>query len=493
MVGVAGRSKACHNCRKRRVACGLERPHCLRCQKAGLDCSGYIRHRALFVNRTIANPSTTAHDAISTRTFSTDASQDVVDDYYGMYGAFTSGQYIYKDFRATAFRILRQLYLPRKHVANASLAVGASFWVEAVCNCPQESPTLDHALLALCASQLYITRRGDMTLDQALEIYSNGLSKLAKCLQSVEPSHLPSLLASIVAFATCELFICPLNSGWRAHVQGMAELLRYRVSLHHQDGSISSWMQLCARARVMSVLTGLMTRTQSNVTAAQWRTIMPDRPQDDPFDDLLDIMSELPALLEMPDSSREHVAEILRVIDGIYAWERDFRKRNAAATYSFVPSRLCNSADEGHDEKLYPLVLDFPSLQIAACFIVCWAAMLQTLAKIMRLGNNVDDPHILQPVWAFLDQKMFRHASPKTAVIVEAKRRAGLLCQCIEYTHREELRSLGPQSMVSARCLLLRFFAEQDMSRELAWCRNIPYMTDQRGEKFAVQLLDFRV
>ena len=99
----------------------------------------------------------------------------------------------------------------------------------------------------------------------------------------------------------------------------------------------------------------------------------------------------------------------------------------------------------------------------------------------------------MQLVWVFLDQKMFRNASPKTAVIVEAKRKAGQLCQCIEYTHREEMGSIGPQSMIYARGLLLRFFAEHDMVRELAWCQHIPHMTDQRAEKFAVQLLDFRI
>lgn len=58
MVGVGGRSKACENCRRRRVKCGkkyivrtilrllrnicidLARPCCLRCQKARLLCSG---------------------------------------------------------------------------------------------------------------------------------------------------------------------------------------------------------------------------------------------------------------------------------------------------------------------------------------------------------------------------------------------------------------------------------------------------------------------
>jgi hypothetical protein len=157
-----------------------------------------------------------------------------------------------------------------------------------------------------------------------------------------------------------------------------------------------------------------------------------------------------------------------------------------------VPSQLSNPADDGHDEPLYPLVLDFPALQIASCLIIFWAATLQTLAMVTSLLKAANEPPSLESVWGFLDKKLFKHTSPQIAIIVEAKRRAGLLCQCIEYTHREEMGSIGPQSMTYARGVLLRYFAEQKMSRELTWCQNIPHMTNQRGEKFTVQLLDFR-
>lgn len=493
MVGVASKSKACLNCRKRRVTCGFERPQCVRCRKAGIDCLGYQR-RALFVNRTVANPSLTAQDVIRTSSAgSDDAARHLVDCYRDMSRDFASSSYATRDFRGAAFRILRRLYLPRQSATDESLAVGTTLWVATVCDCPQESAALDHSLLALCAAQLYITRHDDVTLDEALEVYSSGLSRLAAELQRLNPSTLACLLGSIVALSTCELFICPLTPGWRAHVQGMAELLRCRVGFDHEGASAQSWTHLCARARVVSVLTGMMSQTRSSVTAAQWRAIMPERPRDDALDELLDIVCELPDLFEQQsDVSGETITALLRVLNMIYDWERSFRKKIGAAPYSFVASQLHNAADDGHDEKLYPLVLEFPALQLASCFIVCWAAMLQTLATIVRLRREGLEPRSLQPVWSFLDRKTFRHSSPEVAMTVEAKRRAGMLCQCVEYTHREEMGSIGPQSMTYARGLLLRFFAEHGMARELAWCRNILDMTNDRGEKFAVQMLDFR-
>ncbi|KAI1375817.1 hypothetical protein F4677DRAFT_101693 [Hypoxylon crocopeplum] len=43
MVGVAGRSKGCNTCRKRRVKCDEAKPQCYRCIKAGFECLGYER------------------------------------------------------------------------------------------------------------------------------------------------------------------------------------------------------------------------------------------------------------------------------------------------------------------------------------------------------------------------------------------------------------------------------------------------------------------
>ncbi|KAI1803043.1 hypothetical protein F4811DRAFT_562729 [Daldinia bambusicola] len=43
MVGVAGRSKGCNTCRKRRVKCDEAKPQCYRCIKAGFECLGYQR------------------------------------------------------------------------------------------------------------------------------------------------------------------------------------------------------------------------------------------------------------------------------------------------------------------------------------------------------------------------------------------------------------------------------------------------------------------
>ncbi|KAK4196038.1 hypothetical protein QBC40DRAFT_184438 [Triangularia verruculosa] len=64
MVGVPGRSKACHTCRRRRKGCDLERPSCGQCSRLGLQCDGYER-RTMFIH---ADPTTAGTSKKSTIT-----------------------------------------------------------------------------------------------------------------------------------------------------------------------------------------------------------------------------------------------------------------------------------------------------------------------------------------------------------------------------------------------------------------------------------------
>ncbi|RFU81151.1 hypothetical protein TARUN_1060 [Trichoderma arundinaceum] len=56
MVNVAGRSRGCATCRKRRVKCDQSLPECLRCLNMGLQCPG-ARTDAFFVHTVIPNTS----------------------------------------------------------------------------------------------------------------------------------------------------------------------------------------------------------------------------------------------------------------------------------------------------------------------------------------------------------------------------------------------------------------------------------------------------
>ncbi|KAI1213550.1 uncharacterized protein F4807DRAFT_270142 [Annulohypoxylon truncatum] len=61
MVGVAGRSKGCNTCRKRRVKCDEAKPQCYRCIKAGFECLGYERATQWRHTSVAARPTSRLH------------------------------------------------------------------------------------------------------------------------------------------------------------------------------------------------------------------------------------------------------------------------------------------------------------------------------------------------------------------------------------------------------------------------------------------------
>lgn len=55
MVGVAGKSKGCLTCRKRKIQCDLKRPACDQCQRTRRVCEGYAKP-TIFINKFPRDP-----------------------------------------------------------------------------------------------------------------------------------------------------------------------------------------------------------------------------------------------------------------------------------------------------------------------------------------------------------------------------------------------------------------------------------------------------
>jgi hypothetical protein len=227
MVGVAGKSRACHDCKRRRVKvravkhiqkyaklfsqCDYRRPSCMRCEKAGRSCLGYDR-TAIFVNRTLTKPSTNALVAISEARLHYDRS--VQNRPSKLHQAFEQLLSSTSDlsctpvaFRSLAWKILKELYLPSLPPSDHTpiTATSCYSWLSAVCQMKLESHVLDHSLLTFCAIQICIAEPRSVPLDLALHLYSQALSKLAQNLEYTHEQDKNETLAAIVVLSTCEV------------------------------------------------------------------------------------------------------------------------------------------------------------------------------------------------------------------------------------------------------------------------------------------------
>jgi hypothetical protein len=190
----------------------------LRCEKAKLPCQGYDR-ASVFVNRTLTAPSTSALTAISEAkqhdsprsSFSTASA--LYQDFERLIAVRANALTTLLQFRTQAFDILKALYLPRTapSVQNTPHHEGtnAYSWVYATCQLSLESSVLDQSLLAFCAIQIYIVEPSSISLEAALQLYSEALSELVQSLESSESRSQDETLAAIVVLSTCEVrWIC---------------------------------------------------------------------------------------------------------------------------------------------------------------------------------------------------------------------------------------------------------------------------------------------
>lgn len=254
MVGVAGKSKACNDCKRRRVKCGLERPGCTRCVRARIQCSGYAQ-QIFFVNKTLADPSVSAPIVLAESRLSKrehvkkNPLQDELDDLIALAKASLASPSL---FRQGVFKLLQKLYLPQPHVADKNPGhVDPHTWVKAACDLEGPCVVLDNSLIAFCAIQLFVTKTGTVTHEKAVEIYNTTLGYLSTYLTRKGDMNLDYILASLAVLSTCELFLFPKDDGLQVHVQGIADILRLRKEYPHIPTKIGR--RLWSRLRVISV------------------------------------------------------------------------------------------------------------------------------------------------------------------------------------------------------------------------------------------------
>jgi hypothetical protein len=209
------------------------------------------------------------------------------------------------------------------------------------------------------------------------------------------------------------------------------------------------------------------------------------------LESLLDIISEVPILLEETDNIiRSGVTDttllqtLLRVFERFCAWQQLYRLHSGGPLYWAVPSRFHNPSDTNFAKKLFPFALEYPSLNVAIQLNFSSAVMLQVLSAVLQLldGGNSD-------LYKELDRHQFpnRHYHDDTlkaeelswsvsTIKREANRLARFLCQSIEYSFRSEMGTLGAQTTCHPQWALRSYFHQVGLERELEWCRCIKGM-----------------
>lgn len=176
MVGVAGKSKGCTTCRRRKVRCGQEQPHCANCIRTGRACEGYSRF-PVFINRTAQGfqkrkPLEEAKPIIS-------ASNAVVSSNSSSIG-LSSCPSVGTAWSANFISWFWENYSPVDRLS--STIVTGPIWLYHAMNISGPSEALSQSLLALSIVRRGRTNSDDTLVNEGRHIYGRALRLLQKDL-----------------------------------------------------------------------------------------------------------------------------------------------------------------------------------------------------------------------------------------------------------------------------------------------------------------------
>ena len=261
----------------------------------------------------------------------------------------------------------------------------------------------------------------------------------------------------------------------------------------------------------MEALSNRRTRSMMIFNCRQLSQLMSSNSQHDSFHNLLDIVCEVPILLEATDKltaspnlipnqwNSNLFSASLDVLEKLNNCHEKHRAITGRPLYWTVPSGVNNPADEPYNSKLFPFALQFDSLQTASHVVLWWAIILQVLCSMINLHQHVLGDSTLSPAF---DQSNFEDLmGPElplnsryptmSSVKEEADKLARCICQSIEYCHKIENGTIGPHMTTYAQWVLKSYFRRFHQERELALCLNIKKMRGP-GFRHGIELMGFQ-
>ncbi|KAJ9365595.1 transcriptional regulator family: Fungal Specific TF [Paecilomyces variotii] len=522
MVGVAGKSKACNTCRKRKVACDLQRPQCSQCIKSNRVCTGYQRKRIFIFHQgtqeTHYETSINGPGA-STTPVSRSTTSPYQESNITFFSTHTRGRRSSPRTRnqistlesnrsllhVTYRKQLFNAYL-RSHIPPSQLQSLGTPWLALIPELASPTEALETSTLALATSKLGRLNNDPILTRESLRLYTSALRQLQKALWDPGLMYRDETLAACMALAMYEMMECPSGdkSGVHATLQDMH---------HHSPSYISS----------------------STWTSIPWINI----PKTE-FDQFFDLFVRGPATFQAVDRlDGAEPLEKLRIALSIVhsCWELDadlatfyeqFEKSSLGPLYwpEFAKPRIYRKgqrdtdndyADDDDDDddawnniSLFPISLHFPNLGTARTIILYWATLTmlwsglyQLYGLIYALKETIIDPNSnneheredhntnTPPTSAANSNTNDTDTNNLTFLITHLPpldhRRdfasmARNVCQSVEYCMQEEMLGLGPIILPAPLGIVIDTMkGYESFAREVRWARKVMRRISEGG------------
>ncbi|KAK8861836.1 hypothetical protein PGQ11_008071 [Apiospora arundinis] len=420
MVGVPGRSKACHTCRQRRVKCSGELPTCQTCAKSKRICTGYQRQYAFILSECMAVSGSAQSTAqLSPRSDAGSGSVMVSRWRPNQSKPFSrrpkngsllsempanpihlplevSNQHVYRS-RFVSWMVETDAPLGIGEGSNAYKTFGDRYdWSLQVLSLPSLTPALENALLAMSTARLGHHAGRPMLVRESLKLYTQSVAQVRRDIlnDNLAPEVSEQSLAACLSLLSYEAIECPGKTmdGYQAHYRGCLELLQKRGAGSYASG-------LAHYGGFVKVILGNGPDGISFLAQSEWLDL-PWSSQPDAkslFDQLIDIMLQLPDLatqmqtLEAPRDPQlalrtawRTIGEWHQIEDALEAWHESFRAAmpGGGPMYLVRLSQIDSAVDTAEDGKLFPVAFHFPVFMIGQALVYYWIALMSVQARL---------------------------------------------------------------------------------------------------------------
>lgn len=313
MVGVPGRSKACITCRKRKKGCDYQRPSCTQCAKAGVQCGGYERER-IFVHSTASTqraviesretnsaakkldfpPNTGGQPASLALTHRRHSKQDSVEITLPGSLSRTASEEKYISLYWDSF-------LPKCQDRSASRE-----WTRSSQSLFRTEPALRSAILAVSLGTLGEKENCRWMREEGLKAYGRALLEETVALSSPSRVKSDAVLLATKFMNTYEMLfgartgnLLELAHRWRSHNLGSLAIMEARTPSSAIEGH---GHHIFLDSRLFWIIDGIKRRKRTSLSRDDWKTVPWTKHPKSTKDVLLDILVEVPGILEDIDN-----------------------------------------------------------------------------------------------------------------------------------------------------------------------------------------------
>ncbi|KAI9819123.1 MAG: hypothetical protein M1827_007279 [Pycnora praestabilis] len=493
--------------------CDLQRPECGQCIKFNRDCTGY-RREITFLNTTHEshltgesssnslgqvegiNDNTTGEIIPSSSKLEVGlVKQRPREPPVPKLPAFVNGK---NAFRTQFFGAFMEGYLPEGIRGNRN----PLSWVEIIPDILNPGEALSDALSALSVARIGRLEDDSNLARAAMSLYGKALWELQRALWDETLMYRDETLAASMVLGMYEVLFGQNVTAWLSHGGGTARLIQLRGPQLHQTPLAH---QLFLGYRFTGVVQGVHKSEATFLEKQEWMTIPWEGTSKPAEQGLLDLMCQLPGILEkagnigsLPNSP-ETIADSLRLVSrcwelntSIEHWQKDMKVLYPTPHYWPEFSTMHNPANDSEYGKVFPIAFHFTTLRLAHSYLLYWTSLQLLWSTISDLYDSISnyEPYTQKGVhrvalersrtsegftfhsgYGRSDYGLNLSSLPSLTEKHDVMGCSQNIAQSMEYCMREEVGNLGTyMAMLSLPIALRSYMDERGKEKETQWC-----------------------